>query len=81
MPGARLPLRKIREVLRLSAAGMSKRKIAASRGVTATASIRRARRPGLAWPLSEEIADLIASPPANTISQRSSRIAMAVAPS
>ena len=30
MPGPRLPLRKIRDVLRLSAAGMSKRKIKAS---------------------------------------------------
>ena len=29
MPGARLPMRKIRDVLRLSAAGLSKRKIAA----------------------------------------------------
>ena len=30
MPGPRLPMRKIRDVLRLSAAGMSKRKIKAS---------------------------------------------------
>ena len=30
MPGQRLPMRKIRDVLRLSADGMSKRKIAAS---------------------------------------------------
>ena len=50
MPGPRLPMRKIRDVLRLSAAGMSKRKIAASFGVSATAAgecIRRARRAGL----------------------------------
>ena len=50
MPGPRLPMRKIRDVLRLSAAGMSKRKIAASLGVSATAAgdcIRRARRAGL----------------------------------
>ena len=33
MPKLRLPMRKIRDVLRLSAAGMSKRKIAASLGV------------------------------------------------
>jgi hypothetical protein len=32
MPGARLPMRKIRDVLRLSAAGLSKRKIAVSLG-------------------------------------------------
>ena len=54
MPGLRLPMRKIRDVLRLSAAGMSKRKIAASLGVSATAAgdcIRRARRAGLTWPL------------------------------
>jgi hypothetical protein len=38
MPGPRLPMRKIRDVLRLSAAGMSKRKIAASLGVSATSA-------------------------------------------
>ena len=35
MPGARLPMRKIRDVLRLSAAGMSKREIAASLSIGA----------------------------------------------
>src|ERR1019366_2234694 len=53
MPGQRLPMRKIRDVLRLSAGGMSKRKIAISLSVGATAAgdcIRRARRAGLAWP-------------------------------
>jgi hypothetical protein len=53
-------MRKIRDVLRLSAAGMSKRKIAASLGVSATAAgecIRRARQAGLAWPLPEELTD------------------------
>ena len=39
MPGQRLPMRKIRDVLRLSAGGMSKRKIAASLGVGATAAV------------------------------------------
>ena len=38
MPGPRLPTRKIRDVLRPSAAGMSKRKIAAGPGVSATAA-------------------------------------------
>ena len=60
MPGARLPPRKIREVLRLSAAGLSKRKIAAALGVSATAAvdcIRRARRAGLTWPLAGELTD------------------------
>ena len=60
MPGARLPMRKIRDVLRLSAAGLSKRKIAASLGVSATAAgdcIRRARRAGVGWPLHEGLTD------------------------
>jgi transposase len=53
-------MRRIRDVLRLCAAGMSKRQIAASLGVSATAageSIRRARRAGLAWPLPDELSD------------------------
>jgi hypothetical protein len=60
MPGSRLPVRKIRDVLRLSAAGMSKRQIAVSLGVSATAArdcILRARRAGLAWPLPEGLTD------------------------
>jgi hypothetical protein len=60
MPGARLPMRKIGDVLRLSAAGMSKRKIAASLGVSATAAgecLRRARRAGVTWPLPEDLTD------------------------
>ena len=60
MPGPRLPMRRIRDVLRLSAAGMSKRQIAASLGVSATAAgecLRRARRAGLAWPLPNELSD------------------------
>ena len=35
MPQERLPMRKIRDVLRLSASGLSKRKIAASLGLSA----------------------------------------------
>jgi transposase len=53
-------MRKIRDVLRLSAAGMSKRKIAVSLGVSATAAgecIRRARRAGLTWPLPDGLSD------------------------
>jgi integrase len=60
MPGPRLPVRKIRDVLRLSAAGMSRRQIAVSLGVSATAArdcILRARRAGLAWPLPEGLTD------------------------
>jgi transposase len=53
-------MRKIRDVLRLSAAGVSKRKIAASLGVSATAAlefIRRARRAGVTWPLPDGLSD------------------------
>lgn len=60
MPQERLPMRKIREVLRLSADGLSKRKIAASLGLSPTAAgdcIRRARRAGIAWPLAPELTD------------------------
>jgi transposase len=60
MPGQRLPMRKVRDVLRLRAGGMSKRKIAASLSIGATAAgdcIRRARRAGLSWPLPEDLSD------------------------
>ena len=46
MAQQRLPMRKIRDVLRLKAAGMSKRKIATALGIGATAAgecLRRAR--------------------------------------
>jgi transposase len=39
MPGARLPMRNIRDVLRLTAAGMSSRKVAASLSIGATTVI------------------------------------------
>jgi hypothetical protein len=60
MPGQRLPMRKIRDVLRLRAGGMSKRNIAASLAIGATAAgdcVRRARRAGLSWPLPENLSD------------------------
>jgi transposase len=53
-------MRKIRDVLRLSANGLSKRKIAVSLGLSATAAgdcIRRAREAGVAWPLAAELTD------------------------
>jgi hypothetical protein len=53
-------MRKVGDVLRLSAAGMSKRKIAASLGVSATAArdcIGRARCAGISWPLPEGLTD------------------------
>jgi transposase len=60
MPQERLPMRKIREVLRLKADGFSKRRIAASLGISATAAmecVQRARRAGLTWPLPEDLSD------------------------
>jgi transposase len=50
----RLPMRKIGEALRLKAAGLSTRKIAASLGVgqsTVSEYLTRAERGGLSWPL------------------------------
>ena len=60
MPGARLPMRKIRDVLRLTAAGMSSCKIAASLSIGATTVIdclHRARAVGVGWPLSNDMTD------------------------
>ena len=61
MPGARLPMRKIRDMLRLTAAGMSSRKIAASLsigGTTVVDCLQRARAVGVGWPLPEELSDV-----------------------
>ena len=60
MPQERLPMRKIREVLRLKAQGLSKRQLAASLGISATAAVEclhRARRAGLNWPLPDDLDD------------------------
>jgi transposase len=60
MAQSRLPMRKIRDVLRLSAAGLSKRQIATSLGIGPTATgacLRRAREAGLGWPLPEDLDD------------------------
>lgn len=60
MPGQRLPMRKIREALRLQAQGLSKRRIALSLGISATAAgsyLARARKAGLAWPLPDGLDD------------------------
>ena len=79
MPGQRLPMRKIRDVLRLRAGGMSKRKIAASLSIGVTAAgdcMRRARRAGLIWPLPQDLSDaalelrLYPPPPAAATNQR-----------
>ena len=58
MARERLPMRKIRDVLRLKAEGLSERKIAASLGIGhsgAGDAIRRARRAGLTWPLPDDL--------------------------
>jgi transposase len=81
MPGQRLPMRKVRDVLRLRAGGMSKRKIAASLSIGATAAgdcIRRARRAGLSWPLPEDLSDealerILYPPPQVSATDRRSR--------
>ena len=62
MPQERLLMRKIREVLRLSAQGLSKRRIAASLGISATAAaecLHRARRAGVSWPLPDDVDDAV----------------------
>ncbi len=60
MPAKRLSMRKIKEVLRLKAEGMSNRKIAQSCGVsrpTVGEYLQRASRAGLQWPLPDELSD------------------------
>jgi transposase len=60
MPGQRLPMRNIRDVLRLKAGGMSKRQIAASLSVSSTSvlnCLRRSQAVGLGWPLPEDMTD------------------------
>lgn len=56
----RLPMRKIKDALRLQAAGFSKRRIAVSLGVgrtTVREYLERAERAGLAWPLPDDLDD------------------------
>ncbi len=60
MSQQRLPVRKIREVLRLKAAGISDRQIAASVGSarsTVQECLRRARAAGISWPLPAGLED------------------------
>ena len=73
MPTERLPMRKIRDALRLHADGLSKRKIAASLSIGPTSAgdyLRRARRAAVSWPLPEDLSDealerLLFPPPSN----------------
>lgn len=60
MAQQRLPVRKIREVLRLKAAGLSDRKIAAAIGSARSSvqeCVRRAGEAGIAWPLAQDLND------------------------
>ncbi len=60
MATKRLPMRKIRDVLRLNASGLSRRQIAASLNLGPTSVgeyLRRARRAALGWPLPESLSD------------------------
>jgi transposase len=53
-------MRKIREVLRLTAGGLSSRQVAQSVGIgasTVTDCLARARRAGIVWPLPDEMTD------------------------
>lgn len=57
---ARLPMRKIREALRLRASGLTTREVGDSIGVGRTSVstyLKRAERAGLSWPLPEELTD------------------------
>ena len=59
---ARLPMRKIRDALRLRANGLTTREVGESIGVGRTSVsvyLKRAERAGLSWPLSEEMTDAV----------------------
>ena len=65
MAQARLPVRKIREVLRLKAEGLSDRQIAAAIGSarsTVQECLRRCREEGLVWPLATELDEKCCTP-------------------
>ena len=74
MPQERLPMRKIRDVLRLRATGLSKRQVAASLSVSKTTvlnCLRRAEAVGLGWPLPDDLTDEVLEarlyPPPQTV--------------
>ena len=73
MPGARLPMRKLRELLRLKLAGLSSRQVGASLGIGGTTVVDyldHARRASVTWPLPDDMSDAalkatLFPPPAN----------------
>ncbi len=65
MATKRLPMRKIRDALRLEASGLSRRQIAASLNIGRTAArtyIDRAHDVGLSWPLPSDLSDAAGTP-------------------
>ena len=60
MPKKRLSMRKLTEILRLKAAGLSARQIAGSCGIarsTVAEHLERIKAAGLSWPLAPELND------------------------
>ena len=60
MPRKKLPMRKISEILRLKAAGMSNREIATATGAGKTTVgeyLARAEAAGITWPLADDLDD------------------------
>lgn len=60
MPQARLSMRKIREILRFAATGLSARQIGVSVGIarsTVSECLRRAEAAQIAWPLPDDLDD------------------------
>ena len=77
MPRKKLPMRKISEILRLRAAGKTKRPIAASVGVsrsTVHEYLARAKAAGVGWPLPEGMdeaaLDIMLFPPPTAFPER-----------
>ena len=75
MATKRLPMRKIKDALRLEASGLTKRQIAASLSIGRTAArtyLDRAHAAGLGWPLpeglSEEDLERLLFPPPTVVS-------------
>lgn len=79
MPQSRLSVRKIREVLRLSATGLSARQIAmvvSTARSTVAACLRRAEAAGVTWPLPTDLDDdaleaRLYPPPVPAVTERS----------
>ncbi len=72
--------RKIRDVLRPSAAGLSKRQIAASLGIGPTAAgacLHRPREAGVGWPLPDDLGRRTGKPPLSGLDDHCQELAVA----